>query len=66
MHERGGAIAIQQGRNRAGPPEAARHRPPGTEHGPRREEPTTESTSGNRSGRPGFALRRYAEAGALS
>jgi hypothetical protein len=49
------------GRNAAGvgtgrrPPEAARRRlPPGAEHGSRREEPTAESTLGNRSGRPRF------------
>jgi hypothetical protein len=49
------AAAIRQGRNRAATPRSRpAPPPPGTDHGSRREEPTAESTSGNRSRRSRF------------
>jgi hypothetical protein len=49
------------------PPEAARRRPPGTEHGSRREEPHhREHVEKPERPPPGFPTGRYAQAAALS
>jgi hypothetical protein len=53
--QRGVGPQSGRGRNRAATPRSRpAPPPPGAEHGSRREEPTAESTLGNRSGRPRF------------